>query len=158
MLLKNQSGLKHYPTQIQIVTSASAHNFYAAQEVEHRSNRPNNVCVCTLGGSLNIWSRQINSRLGSNSMNWEKDSSLMAWQRTRVRSTRRLHLDWSEERKRQNVFSDKVHYITSMLKTRQIKDSSKTKVLIGFQKPFLLYRQSELTTNIWTIILGPCMT
>lgn len=59
------------------------------------------ISVSTLGGSLNIWSRQINSRLGSNSINWEKDSNLIAWQRTRVRSTRRLHLDWSEERKRQ---------------------------------------------------------
>lgn len=61
-------------------------------------------CPCTLGGSLNIWSRQINSRQGSNSTKWENDSSLMAWQRTSVRSTRRLHLDWSEN-KTSRIFS-----------------------------------------------------
>lgn len=36
------------------------------------------LLACTLGGSLNIWSRQMNSKLGSDSTNWEKDSSLMA--------------------------------------------------------------------------------
>lgn len=62
----------------------------------------------TLGGSLNIWSRQINSRQGSNSMKWENDSSLMAWQRTSVRSTRRLHLDWSVNKNKQYLIK---HFI-----------------------------------------------
>lgn len=54
----------------------------------------------TLGGSRNIWSKEINSKLGNNSMNWLKESSFIAWHRTRVRSTSRVHLEWSAEEKR----------------------------------------------------------
>lgn len=60
-----------------------------------KEKKTNHSLEFTFGGSLNIWSREINSKLGSNSMNWLKESSLMAWHLTRVRSTRRVHLEWS---------------------------------------------------------------
>lgn len=98
--LFNYSSLQSLYFNLFNIFSTLRRAHWIPNEMETNTNpsnekKPSHSLEFTFGGSLNIWSREMNSRLGSNSMNWLKESSLMAWHLTRVRSTRRLHLEWS---------------------------------------------------------------